>query len=65
MRIIQGKLKGKEVRLEAPAEPRQAAVVDLMERLRRSLDQAASRHARGSKARAKKPTARKRTRRAA
>jgi DNA end-binding protein Ku len=65
MRIIQGKLKGKEVRLEAPAEPRQAAVVDLMERLRQSLDQAASRHTRGSKARAKKPTPRKRTRRAA
>jgi DNA end-binding protein Ku len=62
MRIIQGKLKGKEVRLDVPAEPRQAAVVDLMERLRQSLDQAASRHARGSKARAKKPAARKRTR---
>jgi DNA end-binding protein Ku len=62
MRIIQGKLKGQEVRLDAPAEPRQAAVVDLMERLRQSLDQAASRHTRGSKARAKKPTPRKRTR---
>ena len=62
MRIIQGKLKGKEVRLEAPAEPRQAAVVDLMERLRQSLDQATSRPTRGSKARAKKPTSRKRTR---
>jgi DNA end-binding protein Ku len=62
MRIIQGKLKGKEVRLEAPAEPRQAAVVDLMERLRQSLDQASSRQTRGSKARAKKPTPRKRTR---
>jgi DNA end-binding protein Ku len=62
MRIIQGKLKGKEVRLEAPAEPRQAAVVDLMERLRQSLDQAASRQTRGAKTRAKKPTLRKRTR---
>ena len=39
MRIIQGKLKGKEVTLEAPEEPRQAEVVDLMERLRRSLAQ--------------------------
>src|SRR5437762_2149731 len=39
MRIIQGKLKGKKVHLEAGAEPRQAAVVDLMERLRRSLGQ--------------------------
>jgi DNA end-binding protein Ku len=65
MRIIQGKLKGKEVRLEAAAAPRQAAVVDLMERLRRSLAQAAPRHAGASTPRAKKPTPRKRTRRAA
>jgi DNA end-binding protein Ku len=39
MRIIQGKVKGKEVTLEPMAEPRQAEVVDLMERLRRSLEQ--------------------------
>src|SRR5262249_11638935 len=39
MRIIQGKMKGKEVTLEPTAEPRQAEVVDLMERLRRSLAQ--------------------------
>jgi len=39
MRIIQGKMKGKRVELEAAAEPRQAEVVDLMERLRRSLAQ--------------------------
>src|SRR5438094_3890274 len=39
MRIIQAKLKGKKVHLEAGAEPRQAEVVDLMERLRRSLGQ--------------------------
>lgn len=38
MRIIQGKLKGKRVKLEAAEEPRQAEVVDLMERLRRSLE---------------------------
>jgi DNA end-binding protein Ku len=37
MRIIQGKVKGKEVDLEPMAEPREAEVVDLMERLRRSL----------------------------
>jgi len=37
MRIIQARLKGKKLHLEAPAEPRQAEVVDLMERLRRSL----------------------------
>jgi len=41
MRIIQGRLKGKEVVLEPGAEPRQAEVVDLMERLRRSLEQSA------------------------
>jgi DNA end-binding protein Ku len=39
MRIIKAKMKGKEVKLEASAEPRQAEVVDLMERLRRSLEQ--------------------------
>src|SRR5436190_3958723 len=39
MRVIQAKLKGKKVDLEAEEEPRQAEVVDLMERLRRSLAQ--------------------------
>src|SRR5881398_725881 len=34
MRLIQSKVKGKEVTLEPMAEPRQAEVVDLMERLR-------------------------------
>jgi len=38
LRVIQGKLKGKEVDLEPTGEPRQAEVVDLMERLRRSLE---------------------------
>jgi DNA end-binding protein Ku len=37
MRIIKGKVKGKAVTLQSPSEPRQAEVVDLMERLRRSL----------------------------
>ena len=41
MRIIKGKVKGKEVALEPDTEPRQAEVVDLMERLRRSLAQGA------------------------
>lgn len=73
MRIIKGKMKGKEVALTADEEPRQAEVIDLMERLRRSL--AASGSARGSatggpkRARSKrsagKSTARKRPRRAA
>jgi DNA end-binding protein Ku len=39
LRIIQGKVKGKNVDLAPAAEPRQAKVVDLMERLRRSLAQ--------------------------
>src|SRR5688572_8887475 len=37
MKIIKAKVKGKEPDLEAPAEPQQAEVVDLMERLRQSL----------------------------
>jgi DNA end-binding protein Ku len=40
MRIIKGKAKGKKVTLEAGETPRRGEVVDLMERLRRSLDQA-------------------------
>jgi DNA end-binding protein Ku len=39
LRIIKAKVKGKKVDLEPAAEPRQAEVVDLMERLRRSLEQ--------------------------
>ena len=38
MRIIQGKVKGKKVNLEIGEESRPAHVVDLMERLRRSLE---------------------------
>jgi len=43
MRIIEGKTKGKEVALEAQEEPRQAEVVDLMERLKRSLERSPAR----------------------
>ena len=39
MKIIKGKIKGKDVELTAKEEPRQAEVVDLMERLRKSLAQ--------------------------
>jgi DNA end-binding protein Ku len=64
MRIIQGKLKGKEVALESTTEPKQAEVVDLMERLRRSLEQGkrGAAPARGSKkiAKASHPRGRKR-----
>jgi DNA end-binding protein Ku len=37
MKVIQAKVKGKHVVLAPTAEPREAEVVDLMERLRRSL----------------------------
>jgi DNA end-binding protein Ku len=39
MKVIQAKVKGKHVTLATAAEPREAEVVDLMERLRRSLAQ--------------------------
>jgi DNA end-binding protein Ku len=66
LKVIQGKLKGKEVELEPTGEPRQAEVVDLMERLRRSLQQtgAKSRAATPKRA-AKKRGTRKRSRHAA
>ena len=53
MRVIQAKIKGKHVELKSAAEPREAEVVDLMERLRRSLAQSG-----GGKARAVKAPAR-------
>jgi DNA end-binding protein Ku len=59
MRIIQSKQKGKSIELEPMAEPRQPEVVDLMERLRRSLAQ------RGPARRPRKTGMRKRARRAA
>jgi len=37
MKIIRAKMKGKEAHLQSAEEPRQAEVVDLMERLRQSL----------------------------
>jgi non-homologous end joining protein Ku len=40
MKIIKARMKGKEPDLEIPVEPRQAEVVDLMERLRQSLQKA-------------------------
>ena len=69
LRIIQGKVKGKDVKLKADEEPRQAKVVDLMERLRQSLAQSGgggkSRAATTSKRAAKKTAPKKRSRRAA
>lgn len=40
MRIIRARMKGKELKLVEAVEPQQAEVVDLMERLRRSLEAA-------------------------
>lgn len=67
LRIIQGKAKGQEVELEPASEPRQAEVVDLMERLRRSLAQSGARSAKAERPRrhARKSASKKRTRRAA
>ena len=68
LRIIQGKVKGKEVQLEPVTEPRQAEVVDLMERLRQSLAQSGGKSARAERpkgASRRKTTTKKRTRRAA
>ena len=66
MRIIEGKMKGKTVRLESREEQRDTKVVDLMERLRASLAQRPS-GTRRAVAKAGKRTAgaKKRSRRAA
>ena len=61
LRIIQGKVKGKDVDLEPTTEAPRADVVDLMERLRRSLEQSG----RKGQASRKRAPARKRSRRAA
>jgi DNA end-binding protein Ku len=45
MRIIRARTKGKTVTIESTPEPRQAKVVDLMERLRQSLAQNTRRRA--------------------
>jgi DNA end-binding protein Ku len=64
LKLIQAKLKGKKVDLEEAAEPRQAEVVDLMERLRRSLEQSGARPSKARPRAAKRP-AKKRSRAAA
>jgi DNA end-binding protein Ku len=68
MKIIRAKMKGREAHLEAPEEPQQAEVVDLMERLRQSLQGAGTRtkrRATGRKTKAKKTAARSKTKRRA
>lgn len=59
MRVINAKLKGKKLEAVAEEEPEQTVVVDLMDRLRQSLE------ARGKKRRPRPPRRRKSTRQAA
>lgn len=56
MKVIKSKMKGKTPRLEAPEQPQQAEVVDLMERLRQSLQRATT----GGKAKKSAKTTRSR-----
>jgi DNA end-binding protein Ku len=67
MKIIKAKMKGTEPRLKEHVEPQSAQVVDLMERLRQSLQGAggAGRGATKKPARAKKTTARGKSKRRA
>jgi DNA end-binding protein Ku len=70
MRIIKAKMKGKAIELEPGRKPRHAEVVDLMERLRRSLAESGGATGRPGRAAKPKRTAgstapKKRTRRAA
>ncbi|HXH25559.1 MAG TPA: Ku protein [Vicinamibacterales bacterium] len=64
MKIIRARMKGKTVSLPARADERPAEVVDLMERLRRSLAQAGTAR-RKTKAPARKAASRTKKRRAA
>jgi DNA end-binding protein Ku len=61
MRVIQAKAKGKRVKLQAGEEPRGAEVVDLMERLRRSLEGAGAPPKRAKAKHAPKKASKKRT----
>lgn len=63
MRVIKAKLKGRKPRLQDRATPRQAEVVDLMERLRASLE--GKKPGATRKSTGRKKTARKKTGRAA
>lgn len=55
MRVIQGKLKGKKPRLQEAETPQQAEVIDLMARLRASLEGTGQGKRGGGKAKAGKP----------
>jgi DNA end-binding protein Ku len=61
MKIIKGKMKGKKVKLEEPEEVVDTGVLDLMSRLRASLEQGnAKKTARAKKAPAKRARSTKR-----
>jgi DNA end-binding protein Ku len=64
MKIVKARMKGKEPKLEAVEEPEQAEVVDLMERLRASLQNAGGASKRKA-ARPKKASPRAKRKRAA
>src|SRR5688500_6137287 len=59
MKIIKAKMKGKKPDLKEPVEPQQAEVVDLMERLRQSLQGAGSGARKSASATARKTAGRK------
>jgi DNA end-binding protein Ku len=74
MRVIKAKMKGKKADLVAEEQPRDAKVIDLMERLRQSLDasggrgrrqaaagRARTKTARSATPRSRRPAARSRT----
>jgi DNA end-binding protein Ku len=67
MKVIRAKMKGKTVKLAAAEEPQSAEVIDLMERLRQSLQQGAPGRKKVAKTRKKAagPSARSRRKRAA
>jgi DNA end-binding protein Ku len=64
MRIVKGKVKGKDATLEPDTTPRQAEVVDLMKRLRRSLEQGSKGKSQATRTRAPQKTKRGSKRRA-
>ena len=65
MRVIQAKLKGKKPRLQERETPHGAEVVDLMERLRASLEGKGGKTAAARKSAARKKVVKKKPRRAA
>jgi DNA end-binding protein Ku len=63
MRVIKAKMKGKEPDLVVDERPRDSNVVDLMERLRQSLDKSGGRAKKGTRTAASRKTARARKQR--